>query len=244
MKLLLEKWQKFLDEDSESRARFAKGVKDLPVDVKNTVLSGDEKYEKKAIARGRSLKQIFAKEADRSFIDSLTTVHWGEFRGVIDIIKDYKSLRRDELSAIAYRDASEIPDTGPWGFNYGVVIKGYITILANDMDDLGTGSGRHYREEFPERTKQSGANKGITKMHYFGDYEKFPIIVLDEEDYDPAKDWKGNNKNEALVDNWKIVAVIIPAAADAGREILQFRKYLQKAGIDADVVTPKQARQL
>ena len=78
MKLLLENWQKFLDEDAESRARFAKGVKELPVDVKTTVLRGDEKYEKKAIARGRSLKQIFAKEADRSFIDSLTTVHWGE----------------------------------------------------------------------------------------------------------------------------------------------------------------------
>jgi len=244
MKLILENWKRFLNEDAESRARFAQGVKELPVDVKNTVLRGDEKYEKKAIARGRSLKQIFAKEADRSFMDSLTTVHWGELKDVIKIIKDYKSLRRDELSAITYLDPSKISDIGPWGFDYGVVIKGYITMLANDMDDLGTGAGRHYREEFPERTKQSGANKGITKMHFFGDYKKFPIIVLDREDYEPAKDWKGNNKNEALVDNWKIEAIIIPASAEAGREILQFRRYLKKVGIDAQVVTPKQARQL
>tara|TARA_R110002110_G_scaffold400356_1_gene616796 strand:- start:10 stop:753 length:744 start_codon:yes stop_codon:yes gene_type:complete len=242
-KHIFENWRKHLDEDAESRGRFAKDVENLPSYVSS---GGAEETNptKKMATMGRGLKKIFAKEADRSFMTSLTTVHWGELKDIITLIKDYKTLRRDELSAVAHLSPSDINLKGPWGFDYGVVIKGHITLLANDMNEVGSGGGRRYKKDLPaQRTKSSGANKGVQKISYHGDYRDHPIIVLDRDDWEPRV-MNGTNYNEALVDNWKIEAVIVSYDShNIIREIQQFEKYLSKFGLSAIVGTPSRVSQ-
>lgn len=234
MKKLLENWKKFLEEDEQARANFAKGLEKVSPDIRDQA-SIDFGTMAKA---GRAIKQLYAKEADRAFLDSLKTIHWGRRMDIMSLIKDYQSLKRDELSTSVYLPNEAVYKVGPWGLDYGILIKGYITLLANNMDDISSGAGAAYKRELPpERTASSGANKGVGRVRYPGDYEKFKIFVFDKEDYDPDKDWAGGPRNEALVDNWKIEAVIVPDTPD-GRAIgNNFSKYLEKMGIDAKVVT-------
>ena len=152
-------------------------------------------------------------------------------------MKNAETRKRDELSTSAYLPNEGVSKVGPFGMDFGILIKGYITLLANNMDDISSGTGKSYSDEFPERTKQSGANKGVSKLRYPSDYEKFKIFVFDKEDFDPDKDWAGGPRNEALVDNWKIEAVIVPDDKDAEENKKRFAKYLEKVGIDAKVVT-------
>ena len=234
MKKLLENWKKFLEEDEQARANFAKGLEKVSPDIRDQA-SIDFGTMAKA---GRAIKQLYAKEADRAFLDSLKTIHWGRRGDIMSLVKDYQNLKRDELSTSVYLPNEAVYKVGPWGMDYGILIKGYITLLANNMDDISSGAGAAYKRELPpERAASSGANKGVGRVRYPGDYEKFKIFVFDKEDYDPDKDWAGGPRNEALVDNWKIEAVIIPDDADAEKNKKNFAKYLESVGIDAKVVT-------
>ena len=91
-----------------------------------------------------------------------------------------------------------MPGTSAFG-KYGLIINGYVTLLANDMDALQTGYSEFYKKADPERVKSSGVNKGIG-------YVDDESIVLSREDWDP-NDFLGN---EALVDNWEAIGVIVP----------------------------------
>ena len=232
-----------LNEDEEARASFARGLekvslKDPDVDSSKYQRVPRRSTKKDYAKAGRAIKQLYAKLADRAFLNSLKTVHWGGRPEMINIIKNYQNLKRDELSASAYLPSEAVYKVGPFGMDFGVLIKGYVTLLANNMDDISSGSGKAYKEELPpERTASSGANKGVGRVRYPGDYEKFKIFVFDKEDYDPEKDWAGGPRNEALVDNWKIEAVIVPDDADAERNKKNFTKFLEKMGINAKVVT-------
>jgi hypothetical protein len=167
-------------------------ISDEYSDPTEKVLKG---YKDRA-SMGRIMKKAFAKHADRNFIDTLELVHWS--KDLSKIIKMLKSpSSRDELSAAAYLPG-EMPGNSAFG-KYGIVINGYITLLANDMDDLQTGYSEFYKKADPERVKSSGANKGIGNV----DDES---IVLSREDWDP-NDFLGN---EALVDNWEATGVIVP----------------------------------
>jgi hypothetical protein len=168
-------------------------------DISDEYSDPDEKvlqgYKDRA-SMGRIMKKAFAKHADRNFIDTLEIVHWS--KDLSKIIKMLKSpSNRDELSAAAYLPG-EMPGISAFG-KYGLVINGYITLLANDMDALQTGYSEFYKKADPERVKSSGANKGIGNV----DDES---IVLSREDWDP-NDFLGN---EALVDNWEATGVIVP----------------------------------
>ena len=167
-------------------------ISDEYSDPSEKVLQG---YKDRA-SMGRIMKKAFAKHADRNFIDTLELVHWS--KDLSKIIKMLKSpSSRDELSAAAYLPG-EMPGNSAFG-KYGIVINGYITLLANDMDALQTGYSEFYKKADPERVKSSGANKGIGNV----DDES---IVLSREDWDPD-DFLGN---EALVDNWEATGVIVP----------------------------------
>ena len=235
-----------LNEDEEARASFAKGLEKVSLKDPDADSSKYQRVPRRSTKKdyakaGRLIKQLYAKLADRAFLNSLKTVHWGGRAEMINIIKNYQNLKRDELSASAYLPSEDVYKVGPFGMDFGVLIKGYVTLLANNMDDISSGSGKAYKEELPpERTASSGANKGVGRVRYPGDYEKFKIFVFDKEDYDPEKDWAGGPRNEALVDNWKIEAVIIPDDADAEKNKKNFAKYLEKMGINAKVVTHKE----
>jgi hypothetical protein len=152
---------------------------------------------------GRKLKQAFATHADREYLDSLKYVHWTTFRRralamlAPEIIKGVDVNPRDELSTMAYRPG-EIPGRSTFG-KYGIVVDGYVTLLANDMDALQTGYTHNYKKADPDRVASSGANKGIA----VADDES---IVLSAEDWNPD-DGLGN---EALIDNWEITGLIVP----------------------------------
>ena len=153
---------------------------------------------------GRKLKQAFAANADREYLDSLEYVHWTNNRQKAyrmlapGIVSGQAPNPRDELSAAAYLPGQK-PGQHPGFGKYGIVLDGYVTLLANDMNSLQTGYSLNYKKADPQRTASSGANKGIA----VADDES---VVLSAEDWDP-NDFLGN---EALIDNWEITGIIVP----------------------------------
>jgi hypothetical protein len=171
---------------------------------------------------------------------------------------------RDELSANAFLPGQFHFGDWQWGGDFGLVVKGHITLLANDMDDLSTGSGQEYAKADPERTKMSGANKGVSKLYHPDTYESGgevtsgpvpigeprnvstpPVMVLDKEDWQPRKGSSGSAWNEALVDNWRIVGIILgdPKADKPSRKGMRhnWEKYAKTVGLDVPVMTAKEA---
>ena len=150
---------------------------------------------KELMKHGRVIKKAFAKSADRAFLESLTLVHWTKKLGnIVEMIRNPRS--KDELSCIAYLDFPK--SRGAFGA-YGLVVDGYVTLLANDMDSLQSGDSSLYTMADKNRTRDSGANKGVAHYDPNG-------IVLDKSDWNPDS-FMGN---EALVDNWVVTGVIVP----------------------------------
>ena len=160
-------------------------------------------YQRMAAA-GRPLKQAFAANADREYLDSLEYVHWTNNRQKVyrmlapGIVSGQAPNPRDELSAAAYLPGQK-PGQHPGFGKYGIVLDGYVTLLANDMNSLQTGYSLNYKKADPQRVASSGANKGIA----VADDES---VVLSAEDWNPNQ----NLGNEALIDNWEITGVIVP----------------------------------
>jgi hypothetical protein len=171
----------------------------------------------KNIVKGKAAKRLFSKFADKRFMDSLITIHWSP--NPERILKLLKSPSNSEISCNAVLPGN-IPQEGEWG-SYGLVVKGHVTFLANDMDDVYSGSYSDYLPGHPfayfgkwgysdqkeeelawynnflaQRQKTSGINKGMEGG--------LKSIVLDKEDF------KQSSKNEALVDHWRVLAVIVP----------------------------------
>jgi len=108
----------------------------------------------------------------------------------------------------------------------------------------------------------SGANKGAQQIYEPVGYEEYKILVLDEEDWDPKKSFSGASNNEALVDNWSPMALIVPSAREGhqgdvfepemdkmtakpgGADTMtgidfveKFEKLVKKAGLDIPVMS-------
>ena len=161
--------------------------------------------------RGRPLKQIWAKHVNRPWVQSLTYVHWTDEELVWDFYDAcQKGYSKDEISCSAYLDRSDISinkDYGPFGF----ILKGHVSLLGQDMDKMYTGS----REELygldhaEQMEKSSGMAKGV-KVAAADTY------ILDKQDFRGIK-------NEALLDNWKAVALIYPTRHhDVAQQIIKF----------------------
>ena len=125
-----------------------------------------------------------------------------------------KVSRRDEVSTSAYLPG-ELKSTGTGGYGaYGLEIKGHISLLANNMDDVITGGITDFEKDNDvesHRSKSSGKNKGVKKTYIPGAYstDANSILVLDKSDWNPVGAEDGVYNNEALVDNWKPVAIIV-----------------------------------
>ncbi len=262
MKLLREYIRSLLLEDAARRKQFAQHLIDAGHSEAN--FSGtyavesnpDERRRlvKGALDQGKLLKKAFAKTADRDFLSSLVTVHWFRDQRTMRMFIGGSFSSKDELSAAAYLPG-EIKGAGRFG-DYGILIKGHITLLANDMDQLYTGSTDTYRAAFPERKKQSGVNKGAEQIYEPEGYEEYKIIVLDKEDWNPSVGGsRGSQNNEALVDNWSPLAIIVPdssnqpgywdedlqkmepAGPDTAEADIVWQPLLDKAGLDIPVMT-------
>ena len=95
-----------LSEDMPARQAFAQELRDDPEwDPQfQAERSSDPEKEKETYKQtfkvGRKLKTLFAKYADRAFLDGLVTVHWGDSNRILDIFLNTSS--RDELSTSVY----------------------------------------------------------------------------------------------------------------------------------------------
>ncbi len=159
---------------------------------------------------GRELKKAFHQHADRAFLNTLTTVHWVEYGGALK--KMLKGSSRDEVSTSAYLPG-ELKNTGTGAMGaIGLEVKGHISLLANNMDWIVTGGESDFwlldRQE-PHRAASSGRNKGVKKTYTPSGYARDnAIVVLDKDDWDPVGADDGITNNEALVDNWRPVAIV------------------------------------
>lgn len=237
--------REILKESPERRQEFAKELGILVPDGSREDVKGawrgDAESYKKMTQLARPLKRAFAKTADQSWLKTLKTVHYvGGTRQLIDLLK---ANTRDELSAIAYLPGEFTPGTHLYG-EAAVVVSGRITLLANDMDDLMSGSGALYRQHDSERAKSSGANKGVSRRYPAKTYADIPILVLDQEDWKPAQSsGSGSDRtNEALVDNWKIEAIIVPEkSANDVWNVAKWENIVEKLNLDVPVMTHSEA---
>ena len=171
---------------------------------------------------GRDIKRAFNKNADHQFLSTLDTVHWsGDFYGM----EYLKGKGKDELSTTmtlpgdSFKPAADLP--------YGLWVKGRITLAVNEQDMMYSGFHGDYgpgaegtEEEVAHRDKSSGRNKrpSVSK-----DYSRYGQLqrgneymekmardgipyILDQSTWNPGKT---KSNNEALVDNWRPVGIIL-----------------------------------
>lgn len=188
------------------------------------------------LVAGKAAKRLFAKYADRKFLDSLVTVHWAEDLPAILELADNVSARNDEISCNAA--LGMVPSSGQFGY-HGLVVKGYITFLANNMDHVYSGT---YDDYIPGSNKTQPPRIASDKMPT-ADIDFFSSkIKINRKEVETARDWytnfmnqrrktSGINKginahstvasvvlddedfrqeegNEALVDHWKPLAIV------------------------------------
>jgi hypothetical protein len=170
-------------------------------------------------AAGREIKRAFANNADHQFLSTLDTVHWtGDFYSM----EGLKGKNKDELSATMTVPGEDFD----WPLDYGLWIKGRITLAANEQDNLYSGFYGDYgpgaegsEEEVAHRDKSSGRNKRPSISKNYKNYGKLERgneymekmannipYILDQATWDPSKT---KSNNEALVDNWKPVGIIL-----------------------------------
>ena len=198
---------------------------------------GDELY--KALAKqGRPIKQSFAKHADHQWLANLVTVHYVMSPKEMNNLLLHAS-HRDELSCIA-----TLPGQWKRGVRAeaGLVVKGRITLLANDMDDANTGAGAAYRVADPDRTKMSGANKGVGSLYNPKEYAQGKaIFAFDKEDWQPRQLPFGLGQyNEALVDNWEPVGLIL-LDSEPEWEPSKWANRLKKIKLDIPIMRAREA---
>ena len=204
-----------LREDFEG---FQKRVSDLS---SYDTISGDfpeiedwEDAQKQKVVSGKQIKRAFAQEADHNFMNSLTKVHWtGHPYSVLSFLKN--ANHRDETSTTAYLPGEPIsPEKGLHGRTrrkfgggdggqVGIEIQGRVTLAHADQDELYTGSWH----QSGDNIKFSGVVRRPAKFKARDEQRGW---VLDRESYDayvtPGK------VNEFVVDNWKPIAVRVPAS--------------------------------
>ena len=168
---------------------------------------------------GRAIKRAFNKNADHKWLATLDTVHW---TSDLEYLPKLATKRKDELSTnMVLPDEDFPPESG----EYGLWIKGRITLAANDMDKIYSefyhsyGPGKEgTEEEVAHRDKSSGRNKrpsvskdysrygSLKRGTEFGEKKARDIpYILDQSMWKPHP----HHGNEALVDNWKPLGLVI-----------------------------------
>ena len=172
-------------------------------------------------AGGKAIKRAFAKNADHQFLSTIDTVHWGDVYGLEDLV----GRGKDELSTTMIAPGQPLV-ADSISHNHGLLVKGRITLATNDQDELFSGTWANYtgetadytEEEQAQREKSSGINKlptvskdysrygRLKRGTEFGEHQARNIpYVIDQSTWEP-RDWAAN---EALVDNWKPVAIVV-----------------------------------
>jgi hypothetical protein len=149
--------------------------------------------------KARAVKQAWAKNADQEGLKQVVDlVHW--FADPLQDGPRFLELgRNNEISAIMHPKDEELDVS--WG-TVGMMVDGWITLAANNMDDLMTGYGGRTRSKDAAAYASSGLRK--RPGHFYSRLAK--SYVLGSEDLDDY------DSNEAVVANWTPVAWVLQPA--------------------------------
>ena len=171
--------------------------------------------------RGREIKQAFADHADHQWLSTLDTVHW---TSTPYALRDLVGKGKDELSTTMALPSDPLRTISFSG--YGLWVKGRITLASDTQDTIYSGFHGDYgapvegtEEEVAQRDRSSGRNKRPTMSKSYKNYDKLERgneymekmarnipYVLDQSTWNPNNP---DSTNEALVDNWKPVGVVV-----------------------------------
>ena len=232
MKLLREYIRELLNEDPMGFVHQLSKSKNYPENFFGGAIP------KKA---GRDIKRAFADNADHAWLRTLDTVHWvfGPYE-----IEPLIGKGRDELSATMTLPGSSFEPAA--GLQYGLWIKGRITLATNDQDAMYSGFYGDYgpgyegsEDEVSHRDRSSGRNKRPSMSKDYSRYGQLKPgdeyheqmarnipYVLDQSTWQQPAD---GQVNEALVDNWKPRGVIV-AKEDVAHAVLKTAEKLVSGG--------------
>jgi hypothetical protein len=149
--------------------------------------------------KARAVKRLWMQHSDQKGLQRVVDlVHW--FSDPRKQIPKFMSLSgNNEISTIMHPKTEELRSS--WG-GMGVLVKGWITLAANNMNDLMTLYGEKTRAKDMEAYRHSGLRK--RPSHFYA--RSAGSYVLGPEDLDDYK------HNEAVVANWKPVVWVIPGS--------------------------------
>ena len=142
----------------------------------------------------RDVKRAWAAEADHDFMSSLAKVHWIVYPEQAATFIGLSG--RNEISAKGYLPGTKLDR--PLG-GVGFIIQGRVTLAANSQDTIYSGMSGDLPPETHKRFAPSGTPKRARNFNNWISAN----YMLDRQSFMPE------DHNELIVDNWKIIAIVI-----------------------------------
>jgi hypothetical protein len=167
----------------------------------------DLDWNKKNKAAARSVKQIWAAEADHKFMERVIKIHWFKRAGLQEKLQRFLNMSgRDEISTMGYLPGSEnfMANWGP----IGVVVQGRTTLAANRMSTLLSGYGERLSPAITGKYAASGTPKRATFFAGTADRRETSLAgeyILDRASFDAAQ----QGGNEFIVGNWTPIGIAL-----------------------------------
>ena len=197
--------------------------------VQDPTFDRDGNKQNKAAAR--SVKQIWAEEADHEFMSNVIKIHWLKRAGLQEKLQGFLNMSgKNEISTMGYLPGSEtfMANWGP----IGVAVQGRTTLAANRMSTLMSGYGERLTPETADKYAASGTPKRAT--FFAGTAARGETSLADEYILDRASfksEMQGGN--EFIVANWVPIGI---ALASPVRDIM----FNQAMGETDPRVTPEE----
>ena len=216
---------------NEDLAGFMEKTKDISYRGLVQDPTFDLDWNKKNKAAARSVKQIWAEEADHEFMERVIKIHWLKRAGLQEKLQGFLNMSgRNEISTMGYLPGSEsfMANWGP----IGVVVQGRTTLAANRMSTLMSGYGGSLPPETADKYTASGVPRRST--FFFGTAARGETSYADEYILDRASfKFEMQGGNEFIVANWTPIGV---ALASPVRDIM----FSQAMGETVPRVTPEE----
>jgi len=187
-------------------------------DSPRTIRFSDKKF-------GKQIKRLWNQNADHAWFDSnVDTIHFA--KDPRSLLNWPTGISKDEISCTMHLKNQKIKAPKLYDememFGYiGLMVKGRITLAVNDMDFAITGFRNKYnpsfganipKEDYVQQRVSSGINKypGAGPNLFNPDWKTMQDAenpyVFDGQSFER----ENTERNEALVDNWKVVAIVAP----------------------------------
>lgn len=145
-------------------------------------------------AAAKAVKSAWAAEADHAFMRSLTKVHWIVYPEQAETFMGISG--RNEISVKGYLPSAKLER--PLG-GVGFIVQGRVTLAANSQDTIYSGMSGHLPPETHKHFAPSGTPKRARNFNMWISAN----YMLDKQSFMPEQ------HNELILDNWKIIAIVI-----------------------------------